>query len=109
MGVLNIWKSIQHNEDVACERTETEKVRQRGAKNKGTKRRDKEWLKIKEGQEISKMLGNLTKKGGQQCPQHIKMSLQVAEKKLTKGRPHRSSIKNGRNYVNISLAQRSVG
>jgi len=55
MGVLNIWKSIQHNEDVACERTETEKVRQRGAKNKGTKRRNKEWLKIKEGQEISKI------------------------------------------------------
>jgi len=53
---------------------------------------------------MSKILGNLTEKREQQCSQHIKMSLQVAEKELTKGRPHRSSMKNGRNCVNISLA-----
>jgi len=28
IGVLDIWKSIQHNKEVACERTETKKVRQ---------------------------------------------------------------------------------
>jgi len=54
------------------------------------------------------MLGSLTKKGGQQCPQHIKMSLQVAEKELIKERPCRSSTKNSRNCVDISSVQRSV-
>jgi len=54
------------------------------------------------------MLRSLTKKKGQQCPQHFEISLQVAGKKLAKGRPCRSSMKNYRNCINISLAQRSV-
>ena len=53
------------------------------------------------------MLGSLTKKGGQRCPQHIEMSLQVA-KELIKERPCKSSTKNSRNCVDISSVQRSV-
>jgi len=115
MGIPDVWRNVQCNEDVVLERkgerdrsrSMEEIVRQRGVEEEGS-REDEELSKIRRSLEMPKMLKSLTKKGRQQCPQHIEMSLQVAEKELTKERPHRSGTKNSRNCVNISLAQRSV-
>ena len=113
--VLNVEKSMRRNEDVVLGRKregdklrDTEEVGQQGVEDKGTKKRDKERSKIRDRQETSEMLGSLTKKRGQRCPQHIEMSLQVAKKELIKERPCRSSMKNSRNCVDISSVQRSV-
>ena len=80
--VLNVEKSMRRNEDVVLGRKregdklrDTEEVGQQGVEDKGTKKRDKERSKIRDRQETSEMLGSLTKKRGQRCPQHIEMSL----------------------------------
>jgi len=114
MGIQDPGEDVRHDKDVILGRKgerdrlrDTEEVRQQGVEDKGTKKRDEERSKVRDGQEMSEMLGSLTKKGGQRCPQHIKMSLQVA-KELIKGRSCRSSTKNSRNCVDISSVQRSV-
>ena len=115
MGIQDPGEDVRRDEDVVLGRKgegdrlrDTEEVGQQGVEDKGTKKRDEERSKVRDGQETSEMLGSLTKKGGQRCPQHIKMSLQVAKKELIKERPCKSSTKNSRNCVNISSVQRSV-
>jgi len=108
MGIQDLGKDVQRDEDVVLGRKgegdrlrDTEEVGQQGVEDKGTKKRDEERSKVRDGQEMSEMLGSLIKKGGQRCPQHIEMSLQVA-KELIKERPCRSSTKNNRNCIDIS-------
>jgi len=113
MGIPDPREDARHDKDVVLKRKrdrprDMEEVRQQGVEDKGTKKRDKERSKVRDGQETSEMLGSLTKKGGQRCPQHIEMSLQVTKKELIKERPCRSSTKNSRNCVDISSVQRSV-
>jgi len=115
MGIQDPGEDVRRDEDVVLGKKEegnrlrdTEEVGQQGVEDKGTKKRDKERSKVRDGQETSEMLGSLTKKGGQRCPQHIEMSLQVAKKELIKERPCRSSTKNSRNCVDITSVQRSV-
>jgi len=115
IGIPDTREDMQRDEDVVLGRKgegdrlrDTEEVGQQGVEDKGTKKRDEERSKVRDGQETSEMLGSLTKKGGQRCPQHIEMSLQVAKKELIKERPCRSSTKNSRNCVDISSVQRSV-
>ena len=114
MGIQDPGEDVRRDEDVVLGRKgegdrlrDTEEVGQQGVEDKGTKKKDEERSKVRDGQEMSEMLGSLTKKGGQRCPQHIKMSLQVA-KELIKERSCRSSMKNSRNCVDISSVQRSV-
>jgi len=113
MGIPDPREDARRDKDVVLKRKrdrprDMEEVRQQGVEDKGTKKRDKERSKVRDGQETSEMLGSLTKKGGQRCPQHIEMSLQVTKKELIKERPCRSSTKNSRNCVDISSVQRSV-
>jgi len=87
MGTPDPGEDVRCDKDIVLGRKgegdrlrDTEEVGQQGVEDEGTKKRDEERSKVRDGQETLEMLGSLTKKGGQQCPQHIKMSLQVAEK-----------------------------
>ena len=72
MGIQDSGEDMRHNEDVVLGRKgegdrlrDTEEVGQQGVEDKGTKKRDEEQSKVRDGQEMSEMLGSLTKKGGQ--------------------------------------------
>jgi len=60
MGIPDPREDAQHDEDVILKRKrdrlrDMEEVRQRGVKDKGTKKSDEERSKIREGQKTSKM------------------------------------------------------
>ena len=67
MGIPDPREDARRDEDVILKRKrdrlrDMEEVRQRGVKDKGTKKSDEERSKIREGQKTSKMREKLTKK-----------------------------------------------
>jgi len=82
MGIPDPGEDMQCDKDIVLGRKkkrnrlrDTEEVRQQEVKDKRTMKRDKEQSKVGDRQEISEILGSLTKKGGQQCSQYFEISL----------------------------------
>jgi len=76
MGILDPREDAQHDKDVVLKRKrdrprDMEKVRQRGVKDKGTKKSNGERSKIREGWKTLKLQGKLTKKDKRQLLQGI--------------------------------------
>jgi len=74
MRIQDPGENVRCDEDVVLGKKgegdrlrDTEEVGQQGVEDKGTKKRDKERSKIRDRQEMLEILGNLTKKRGQQC------------------------------------------
>jgi len=75
MGIQDPGENVRCDEDIVLGKKgegdrlrDTEEVGQQGVEDKGTKKRDEERSKIRDRQEMLEILGNLTKKRGQQCP-----------------------------------------
>jgi len=74
MGIPDTREDARRDEDIVLKRKrdrprDMEKVRQRGVKDKGTKKSDEERSKIREGRKTSKLRGKLTKKDKRQLLQ----------------------------------------